>query len=248
MATMTAPTIDETSFAHRWLESVQQGHPQIPEPLLHCFFESEAQPTAEAITACLGCDVEQAEAWRRVLDVHLISPSLYVPLFAAEDALSERRMQQQNYQADCRATSARLAELQRQIEGTLAYSHLDQSQAAEVKERLEDLDRERVDLLRHQADLPGVGQLIEHALNEARAQLTTAQQALQEAQVAHLQDVEDCWLQEGLALLEPVRTHVYQAQWLDAAWERLGIKPSVEQGSGRLRDVLVQRLRSREPA
>jgi hypothetical protein len=240
-------SLEALACTERWLALMREAHPQFPEPLLRLFAEADAAPTSEAIAACLDCDVAHAEAWRRVVATHLVSPSHYAPRFAAEDTLSERRMQHQNYQDDCRATRARLAELQREIEGTLAYSHLGESQAAEVQERLEALDHERVDLLRHQADLPGAGALIQDALNEAHAQVAQAHEALQHAQVAHLQDVEDAWLHEGLTLLQPLRVLVHQAQTLDQAWERLGVKASAEVGSGRLRDTLVQQLRSRAP-
>jgi hypothetical protein len=128
---------------------------------------------------------EHAEAWRRYLEVHLCAPRHYRPVFAAEDVVSTHRVQWSHFQEDCRATSQRLAELQTQMEGTLAYSHLGEQQASEVKERLEALDAERVDLLRHQNDLPGVGQLIHAALETAQAALGEAETTLHQAQVAH---------------------------------------------------------------
>jgi hypothetical protein len=239
--TTTMETLDQITLTERWITRMQQEHPQIPAVLLRLYAETEVWP--DDIAAALGCDAAIAADWDRVLTAHLLSAGHYEALFAAEDAVSERRVQWSHYQEDCRATAQRLADLQREIEGTLAYSHLGEEQASEVKARLEALDAERVDLLRHQADLPGVGRLIEAALETAHVVLGEAEGALQALQQADLQEVEESWLREALALCDPLRRLLHQAHTLDQAWERLGTKPSTATGRGRLKDAVLAALR-----
>jgi hypothetical protein len=229
---------------HRWLSVVQQAHPDAPDALLEAFWIADGTLTTETLAVACALSSDEAEAWRRYLTVHLCAPSHYRPVFAAEEVMSTHRVQWSHYQEDCRATSQRLADVQREIEGTLAYSHLGEPQAAEVKARLEDLDRDRVDLLRHQGDLPGVGRLIEAALDTAAVVLGEAEAALHHAQEAHIQQVEDAWLAEALALCEPLRRLLRQAHALDAAWERLGVTPSPETGRRRLFEALLAVLRT----
>ena len=121
--------------------------------------------------------------------------------------------------------------------------HLGEAQKAEVQGKLDALDQERVDLLRHQSDLPGVEQLIEHQLTEAKAALEHAAADLQQVRLEALAAVEAEWLEELLAALEPPRLLLDQAPWLDQAWEQLGVPPSPEHGHARLLDVALRRLR-----
>jgi hypothetical protein len=233
----------DSMFVHRWLLLTQAQHPQVPERLLAAFAAGEGALAVETVATCLDCPPEDAASWCRYLQAHLIPPAHYRDVFASEDRLSERRMQWESFQADGRVTNARLAELDRLIQGHKAYAHLGEVEAAEVEEKLTQLDQERVDLLRHQADLPGVGAIIQQALTEAQEALAGAEETFREAQVAHLQDVEDSWLQEALALVEPARRHLHLARVLDQVWERLGVKASHDTGSGRLRDAALAALR-----
>jgi hypothetical protein len=242
MTTLQAE-LTELVMLERWVGVMTQQHPQIPEALIRLYAEDERCPDAEAIAAALGCETAQAEDWRKVLEAHLLSPAYYTEVFAAEDHVSERRMQQQRYQDDCRATAQRLTELQREIEGTKAYAHLGEEQAAEVRDKIELLDQERVDLLRHQGDLPGVGRQIDAALEAVHVVLGEAQAALEQAQVDHLQDVETAWLQEAIALCEPLRHLLRLAQYLDERWEAVGVTPGLEHGRRRILEAVQSALR-----
>ena len=241
-----APTLDETTFAYRWLATpMQQEHPDVPEALCICFFDHDAAPSLAAVMEALACDEVTAEGWQRVLAVRLVSPGHYVEVFQAEDALSAGQHQQMRYQHDVQQTQARLAELQTQIEGALAYHHSlsDGEEQAIVQAKLEALDTERVTVLRHQGDLPGAGRLIEHQLGEAKAALQAAEDALQAVRVEELHAVEEQWLQEVLDTLAPVQALLTQAGWLSTAWQALGVTPGPEHGQARLRDVALRRLR-----
>ena len=116
-----APTIDAVEVAYRWLDAIKPATAQVPQPLLELFFtamtEQDALPEVAAIAGTLGCPEAEAEAWGAWLEAHLIHPGHYAPLFAAEDALAERRTQWQNYQQDVSTTAARLAELSRRLRG-----------------------------------------------------------------------------------------------------------------------------------
>jgi hypothetical protein len=240
-----APTIDEAHFAHRWLATQTAAHPDIPEVVLRAFFECQAEPSIADLQEALGCDTAHATSWQRVLAVRLISPGHYVEAFEAEDGLTACQQQQMRYQEDCHATGQRLRELQEQIEAGLAYLHAltDGGEQAEVQDRLEALDQERVDLLRHQGDLPGVGRLIEAHLAEAQAALDAAAAALVQVEVESLQQVEEQWQAELLAALEPAVLLLTQAAWLNQAWEKQGVEPGHAHGKERLREVLLSRLR-----
>jgi len=242
---LEAPTIDEVAFGWRWLTEMQQQHPDISELVLRCYFEHEATPSVADLQEALTCDEAHAANWQRVLSVRLVSPGEYTDVFAAEDAVQAAQDAMQRYQDDVRATTQRLQELQRQIEASKAYAHslTDQEELAEVEAKITALDEERVAVLRHQGDLPGVGTLLEHQVTEAKAALEAAEAVLKAAQVEHLQAVEDAWLQEVLALLEPVQTLLGQGGWLDQSWARLGVTPGREHGKARLQEVALARLR-----
>ena len=57
----------------------------------------------------------------------------------------------------------RLAQLDAEIQHRKALSHLDAACAEQEAPAIAKLDAERVDRLRHQGDLPGVGRLISHS-------------------------------------------------------------------------------------
>lgn len=238
--------LDEMTLLHRWLALVQPQHPTIPQPLLECYASCAGDPSLEALAEAVPCTVDNAGAWGKLLDASLLAPDVYRDLFAAEDALADRRGQWQRYQDDARATSHRLADLQREIEAAKAYQHtlLDPEEQAALTTKIADLDQARVDLLRHQGDLPGIGALIQQALTEAQMALAEAETALRDVQEAHLQATEAAWLREALAAVEPVCALLLQARWLDAAWQRLGEQPNREHGTGHIRERLLQALRA----
>jgi hypothetical protein len=105
------------------------------------------------------------------------------------------------------------------------------------------LDAARVDLLRHQNDLPGAGKVIEAQMADALSTLTQAQTALKAAQVEGLQQVEEVWLAELLDALEPAAALLAQAPWLTQAWQKLGVEAGREHGQERLRAAALARLR-----
>jgi hypothetical protein len=242
---VNAPSVAQVAFAYRWLSVQMAAHPDIPEEALRCYFECEAAPTVADLQDALGCDDATAAGWLRVLAVRLIHPGHYPALFDAEDAVSQCQQQQQRYQDDVRTTTQRLAELQQQIEATLAYHHslADGGEQAELQARLDALDEERVALLRHQGDLPGTGRLIAQAVAEAQAALSAAQTTLAAVQVEQLQAVEETWLAELLDALEPAVRLLTQAQWLTQAWQKQGREPGREHGQERLRAAALARLR-----
>jgi hypothetical protein len=242
---LEAPTIDEAAFGWRWLTEMQQQHPDIPEPVLRCFFEHEAEPSVAAIQEALSCDTAHAANWHRVLSVRLVSPGEYVAVFAAEDALTACQQSRQRFQDDAQQTQARLADLQRQIAASKAYalSLTDPEEQAEVQRKVEALDQDRVTVLRHQGDLPSVGMLLEHQLTEAKAALEQADVVLKAAQTEALQQVEEQWIQELITALEPAQALLGQAGWLDQGWARLGVTPGREHGAERLRAAALARLR-----
>jgi hypothetical protein len=242
---LEAPTLADVAFAHRWLSIIREQHPDIPEVVLECFFEREAEPTVADIQEVLSCDQAHAANWQRVLSVRLVSPGEYVAPFAAQDALTACQQAWQRYQDDVRATTQRLQELQRQIEASKAYglSLSDPEEQAEVQSKVEVLDQERVATLRHQSDLPGVGTLLEHQVTEAKTAREAAEAALKAAQAEALQQVEEQWIQELIMALEPAQMLLGQAGWLDQSWERLGVTPGREHGKARLHEAALSRLR-----
>ena len=237
-----APTLDDIAFAHTWLLRMQQEHPDIPEALLRAYFESQAAPSVNDLMHALACDHEHAASWQRVLAVRLISPGHYVDLFASEETVSERQRQWQRHQDDVHATAAELAAVQQAIELKLAESRMPAYEAAATEE-LARLDTDDARLRRKQERLPGAGALLQTALAEAQAGLAEAQQALTAAQVEALQQVEELWLQDLVASLEPARAMFKIAGWLTQRWEQLGIPTGHEHGLERLRDEALRRLR-----
>jgi chromosome segregation ATPase len=221
------------------------AHPDIPEAVLQRYFECQAAPTVADLQDALGCDEEHATGWQLVLQIRLIHPGHYGDLFAAEDVLAERRQQQQRFQDDCHDTAQRLQELQQQLEATTAYAYSlsDAEEQAEVEAKREALDEARVTLLRHQSDLPGAGRLIEHDLAQARSALSAAQETLKAVQVDALTQVEETWLHELRAALEPAVLLLTQAQWLSARWQQLGVEPGHAHGRQRLLDAALHHLR-----
>jgi hypothetical protein len=236
------PTLAQIEFGYRWLTEMQQQHTDIPEPVLRCFFEHEAAPSVADLQAALACDETHAASWVRVLALRLVSPGHYTDIFVAEDAVNDLQQQWRLYEEDVRATAAELAAVHQAIELKRAESYLP-AYESEAKQELTRLDAEDDRLRRKQARLPGTGTLLEHQVTEAKAALEAAEAVLKAAQVEHLQAVEDAWLQEVLALLEPVQTLLGQGGWLDQSWARLGVTPGREHGKARLQEVALARLR-----
>jgi hypothetical protein len=222
---------------------MQAEHPDLPEAVLRAYFEHEAEPAIADIREALDCDEAQAEGWRKMLAVRLVSPAAYSALFAAQEAVRERQRQWQRYEDDVRATAAELAAVHQAIELKRAESHLPAYEAEATKE-LARLDEDDARLRRKTERLPGTGRLVEAKLAEATAALEQAEALLHQEEVEAFEQVQASWRDELVRLLEPLEQHLAQAAWLTQRGAQLQLEPGHgAYGQEWLRTIALARLR-----
>ena len=239
-------TSSDVAFAHKWLSRVQHDFPQASEVLLTVYFESEADPSADAIAEALNCSLDAAEAWRRYLQASLISPGHYLPLFESEDVLVAARMQHRSYSDEVHQVATRIADLSTQIHRDLSYKHslTDEHELQTWEDKITALDTERLTSQRRQQDLDAARPMVEQAQRDAQAQVEAAQEGLQQARIESLQQVEAEWLRETVEALAPALEVLRYGAYLDQSWKRLGIEPSRDTGAGRIKAAVIEAIRS----
>jgi hypothetical protein len=154
--------------------------PSLPDAVLEAWYTGA--PTVEELAETLGSDEPTAAHWHTLASVWLLPPSLYAPLFEAEDQIADCRSQRTAFLADCKQMDDRLAALDEQIAVSKNYGLLSEQHAAEMAPRIQAMDEERLTLLRAlERDVPRQRELLAQEERAVQDRLQTAQDAITRA-------------------------------------------------------------------